>query len=167
MSSLDFASAQKRVAARRQQRSSQTQALTNSSQSSSIANAISALPFPLGAIGHGGLQAWQTIRGREGTRPHFRVGQIDAELLDEELLSLLQSQVGNGLKYFGAHLHTTTGALKSCLLFERFYSSFLYGITSRHTAHHCKPWLILMRGTRRRFQDHLQDCKRACTGYSV
>jgi peroxin-2 len=29
------------------------------------------------------------------------VGQVDAELLDEELLELLKGQVGEGLKYLG------------------------------------------------------------------
>jgi hypothetical protein len=33
------------------------------------------------------------IKGRDGTRPAFRVGQVDAELLDEELLGLLKGQV--------------------------------------------------------------------------
>ena len=44
---------------------------------------------------------WNSIKGREGTRPAFRVGQVDAELLDEELLGLLKGQVGDALKYFG------------------------------------------------------------------
>lgn len=50
------------------------------------------------------MQAWDTIKGREGTRPAYRVGQVDAELLDEELLELLKGQVGEGLKYFGVRL---------------------------------------------------------------
>lgn len=44
---------------------------------------------------------WNSIKGREGTRPAFRVGQVDAELLDEELLGLLKGQVGDALKCFG------------------------------------------------------------------
>ncbi|KAI9806382.1 MAG: peroxisome assembly protein (Peroxin-2) [Phylliscum demangeonii] len=47
---------------------------------------------------------WSTLLGREGTRPAFRVGQLDAELLDEELLELLRGQVADGLRYFDAHL---------------------------------------------------------------
>ncbi|WES02037.1 hypothetical protein PX690_21455 [Bacillus velezensis] len=50
------------------------------------------------------IPTWDTISGREGTRPAFRVGQVDAELLDEELLDLLKGQVGEGLKYFGTHI---------------------------------------------------------------
>ena len=37
--------------------------------------------------------------GTEG-RPAFRVGQLDTELLDEELLELMKGQLWNGLKYF-------------------------------------------------------------------
>lgn len=33
-------------------------------------------------------------------RPAFRVGQLDTELLDEELLDLLKGQLWGGLKYF-------------------------------------------------------------------
>lgn len=33
-------------------------------------------------------------------RPSFRVGQLDTELLDEELLDLLKGQLWGGLKYF-------------------------------------------------------------------
>jgi peroxin-2 len=33
-------------------------------------------------------------------RSSFRVGQLDTELLDEELLDLLKGQMWNGLKYF-------------------------------------------------------------------
>ena len=47
------------------------------------------------------MEAWDAINGREGTRPAYRVGQVDAELLDEELHELLKGQVGEGLKYFG------------------------------------------------------------------
>lgn len=35
------------------------------------------------------------------------MGQVDAELLDEELLELLKGQVGEGLKYLGSHLTDT------------------------------------------------------------
>jgi peroxin-2 len=37
--------------------------------------------------------------GRNGSDT-FRVGQLDAELLDEELLELLKAQLWGGLKYF-------------------------------------------------------------------
>jgi peroxin-2 len=53
---------------------------------------------------------WDTIKGREGTKPAFRVGQVDAELLDEELLELLKGQVGEALKYYGTQLHSEYGA---------------------------------------------------------
>lgn len=38
------------------------------------------------------------------------MGQVDAELLDEELLDLLKGQVSEGLKYFGTHLQDTYSA---------------------------------------------------------
>jgi len=48
--------------------------------------------------------------------PHFRVGQVDAELLDEELLSLFGGQVSEALKYFGGHLADDWGAEIGALL---------------------------------------------------
>jgi peroxin-2 len=86
MPAADFAAAQERIAARRAQRAASQRAHHDSTQTS---RALSRLPFPF---------------GREGTRPEFRVGQVDAELLDEELLELLKGQVGEGLKYFGSHI---------------------------------------------------------------
>ena len=47
------------------------------------------------------MSVWDSIRGREGTQPAFRVGQVDAEILDEDLLELLKGQVGEALKYYG------------------------------------------------------------------
>ncbi|CUS13558.1 unnamed protein product [Tuber aestivum] len=40
------------------------------------------------------------VRNGTGGRPAFRVGQLDTELLDEELLELMKGQLWNGLKYF-------------------------------------------------------------------
>jgi len=49
--------------------------------------------------------AWDSLSDPTGSQPSFRVGQLDAELLDEELLDLLKGQVGDALKYFaGGHL---------------------------------------------------------------
>ena len=107
MSSVDFAAAQKRVAARRQLREAKAQSRITAQQHLQASYAFSSLPFPLGGLGRKGLQAWNTIKGREGTRPAFRVGQVDAELLDEELLDLLRAQVGDGLKYFDVRLRTS------------------------------------------------------------
>ena len=104
MTSTDFAAAQQRIAARRQLRASEVQARLASQRDHHASNALSRLPFPFSALGRNGLEAWDTIRGREGTRPAFRVGQVDAELLDEELLELLKGQVGDALRYFGVRL---------------------------------------------------------------
>ncbi|CAO2649682.1 Nn.00g009740.m01.CDS01 [Neocucurbitaria sp. VM-36] len=107
MPAADFAAAQERIAARRAQRAANQRHARHEQPS---ARAISRLPFPFGGLGAAGLSAWDAIKGRSGTRPEFRVGQVDAELLDEELLSLLKSQVGEALKYFGTHITDTYGA---------------------------------------------------------
>lgn len=105
MSSSDFASAQGRIAARRQTREAESQALALSQKSKSQVEAqLAKLPAPLGTVGRAGVSIWDSIKGREGTNPSFRVGQVDAELLDEELLSLLKNQVGDAFKYFDNHL---------------------------------------------------------------
>lgn len=105
MTSTDFALAQQRLAARRQAREAETQSRLSAQREATRANQeLSRLPYPLARLGGVGLSTWNSIKGREGTRPAFRVGQVDAELLDEELLELLKGQVGEGLKYFGTHL---------------------------------------------------------------
>lgn len=111
MSSTNFAAAQERVLERRRLRDAEARsAFTGqkrvllSSSSSPYNNhpvTLPKLPYPLSRLSGSGLVLWNTIKGREGTRPAFRVGQVDAELLDEELLGLLKGQVGEALKYFG------------------------------------------------------------------
>ncbi|KAB5549994.1 Pex12 amino terminal region-domain-containing protein [Coniochaeta sp. 2T2.1] len=98
-----FAQAQARLAARRAARETEARAAALAQQSASELRArIAATQSPLlRRIGDSTLSLWDTISSREGTRPAFRVGQVDAELLDEELVSLLQGQVGDALKYFG------------------------------------------------------------------
>jgi peroxin-2 len=101
MPAADFAAAQARLAARRQQieqRNSSRQAQREASLPTSR------LPFPFRNIGDTSLTLWDNIKGREGTRPAFRVGQVDAELLDEELLELLKGQAGEALKFYGVSL---------------------------------------------------------------
>ena len=104
VSSLDFAAAQQRILARRQ--ASAAAASTRlAAEREARARTLSRLPYPLSSlVGGKSLELWSLISSREGTRPYFRVGQVDAELLDEELLELLKGQVGDGLKYFGSHL---------------------------------------------------------------
>jgi len=105
MTNNDFTLAQQRLAARRQAREIEAQSRIAAQQEASRAtDQLSRLPFPLGRLGQAGVSTWNNISGREGTRPAFRVGQVDAELLDEELLELLKGQVGEGLKYFGTHV---------------------------------------------------------------
>lgn len=101
MTSTEFAAAQQRLLARRQLRESEAQTRRAIQQSQNASSVLSRLPFPFGGLGRRGIDIWEVIKGREGTRPSFRVGQVDAELLDEELLELLRGQVGEALKYFG------------------------------------------------------------------
>lgn len=101
----DFALAQQRLAARRQAREAEAQArIAAQREASRASEQLSRLPSPLACLGRAGLTTWGSISGRDGTRPAFRVGQVDAELLDEELLELLKGQVGEALKYFGTHI---------------------------------------------------------------
>ncbi|KAK4105667.1 hypothetical protein N658DRAFT_492151 [Parathielavia hyrcaniae] len=98
-----FAQAQQRLAARRQAREAEAAARLTAQQSASQLRArIAATQSPLlRRLGTSTLSLWDAISSREGTRPAFRVGQVDAELLDEELVELLRGQVGDALKYVG------------------------------------------------------------------
>lgn len=106
MSSTNFAAAQKRVLERRRLREAESRARFAEQQRASPVNhpALQRLPYPLNTLPQSGYSLWNTVRGREGLRPAFRVGQVDAELLDEELLDLLKGEVGNALKYYGVGL---------------------------------------------------------------
>lgn len=105
MTSTDFALAQERITARRRARETEATAQLAAQQNRSEARQrLARLPYPLASLGRAGITTWDSIRGREGTKPAFRVGQVDAELLDEELLELLKGQVGEALKYFGSHI---------------------------------------------------------------
>ncbi|KKK18813.1 hypothetical protein P175DRAFT_0437860 [Aspergillus ochraceoroseus IBT 24754] len=106
MSSTNFAAAQARVLERRRQREAEAQSRRAEQQRACAVNhpALQRLPYPLNTLPQSGFSLWNAIKGREGSRPAFRVGQVDAELLDEELLGLLKGQVGDAMKYFGPHL---------------------------------------------------------------
>lgn len=104
MTSVDFAAAERRVAERRKARASALQSRDQAHRSEQALRATDHLPFPLNTWSRKSIEAWDNIKGRTGTRPAFRVGQVDAELLDEELLELLKGQTGEALKYFGSHL---------------------------------------------------------------
>ena len=101
MTSAEFVAAQQRVLARRQLRATEAQTRRESQRSLQATASASQLPFPFRGLARKGIESWGIIKGREGTRPAFRVGQVDAELLDEELLELLKAQVGEALKFFG------------------------------------------------------------------
>ncbi|KAJ9666328.1 peroxisome assembly protein (Peroxin-2) [Coniosporium apollinis] len=135
MSSADFARAQERLAARRQQRESEARARTAAERSSRAASSVSRLPYPFNRAATAGLGLWDTIKGREGTHPAFRVGQVDAELLDEELLELLKGQVGEGLKYFGSHLTDTYAPEILLLLRTALFKLTLWDHNASYGAH--------------------------------
>jgi peroxin-2 len=101
MTSADFSLAQERLAARRRLREAESEARLAQRKASHASTAFDRLPFPFSRIGRASRDAWDSIKGREGARTAFRVGQVDAELLDEELLELLKGEVGEALKYFG------------------------------------------------------------------
>lgn len=103
MSNPTFAEAQARLAERRATREAQAQARLAAEQSASqLRTRLASNSSPLlRGLGGSALSLWDTISSREGTRPAFRVGQVDAELLDEELVGLLRDQVGEALKYIG------------------------------------------------------------------
>lgn len=121
MTSTNFALAQQRVAERRATRERESQArIAAQREASRASEQLDGLSYPLSRLRTAGVTTWESISGREGTRPAFRVGQVDAELLDEELLELLKGQVGEGLKYFGSHLCDEWAAeitlcLRACL----------------------------------------------------
>ncbi|KAK5132895.1 hypothetical protein LTR08_008415 [Meristemomyces frigidus] len=99
----DFAAAQKRIHARRAARATHHAALSAQLHTERT-NTLIRLPPALRLVAHQSYNLWDTLKSPYGTRPSFRVGQVDAELLDEELLNLLKNQAGDGLKLFGAHL---------------------------------------------------------------
>jgi peroxin-2 len=104
MTSVNFSAAQERVLARRAAREAAERALLHQQQSSSLPSALSRLPVPR-SLASGPINSmWTVLKSRVGTRPAYRVGQVDAELLDEELLDLLKGQAGEALKYFGPHV---------------------------------------------------------------
>ncbi|KAH7027640.1 Pex12 amino terminal region-domain-containing protein [Microdochium trichocladiopsis] len=105
MSSSNFAQAQQRLAARRLAREQQAQAHIAAQRDASRAwSQVTRLPYPFNRLGSTSLAAWELISSREGTRPAFRVGQVDAELLDEDLLGQLSDQVGEAVKYLGSNI---------------------------------------------------------------
>ena len=104
MSGSSFAAAQQRVLERQATRRQEAQAQRLAFEAAAQESPIARLPRPLNRAAPKLTSFWTTLVNSEGTWPAFRVGQVDAELLDEELLSLLRGQVGDGLKYLGGHL---------------------------------------------------------------
>ncbi|RMZ92735.1 hypothetical protein DV736_g32, partial [Chaetothyriales sp. CBS 134916] len=104
MSSSSFAAAQQRILERQAQRQRDAQLRRAAFTEQVRDSPLSRLPRPLNRTATPLTSLWNTLVDGQGTRPTFRVGQVDAELLDDELLALLCGQVGDGLKLFGPHL---------------------------------------------------------------
>lgn len=96
----DFTAAQDSLLARRQLHADEAQRPQASPDNSQVSHKFARLSIPSG-LSCQVIDLWGILKGREGTRPAFRVGQLDAELLDEELLQLLKGEVGEGLKFWG------------------------------------------------------------------
>lgn len=106
MSPGSFAAAQQRIAARQlaRQHEAQSDQVARQRSLTSISSTLSRLPYPLKRSPELLSSLWTTITNPDGTQPTIRVSQVDAELLDAELLTLLKSQVGDALKYFNQHV---------------------------------------------------------------
>lgn len=120
MSPGSFAAAQQRIQARQEARRQEAQAAQLLSQQVISSSPISRLPFPLNRTAGPLTSLWATISSDDGTNPSIRVGQVDAELLDEELLTLLRAQVTDALKYFSpsiqdVYTHEITLTLRAIL----------------------------------------------------
>lgn len=101
MASPEYTAAQERILARRRLQVIGVQTRPESRSHLQTLDVLTRLPLPFQRLGRQATELWNVVRGTEGTRPDFRVGQVDAELLDEELLELLKGHVGEGLKFFG------------------------------------------------------------------
>ena len=140
MTSVDFARAQQQVLARQQQRINQSRALAESNR-----RRFNASRIPRGRL----YGAWHSLTS---SRPAFRVGQLDSELLDDELLELLKARFKEGLKYFGvrrlpfyagsliilSRISSKTGPPKFRYSSAPYSSNSRYGIKTLPTARLCR-----------------------------
>lgn len=184
MSSTNFAAAQERVLERRRLREAEARARRAEQQRASPINpaTVQRLPYPLNKLPGAGWTLWNSVKGRDGTRPAFRVGQVDAELLDEELLGLMKGQVGDALKYFGVCLDVTpwaahtkainslrcarTGRMKFCSRYGRSSSNYRYGTTTRRMVLLSRVFDIRTVAVKAPFIQLRQKHKRQCTASS-
>ncbi|KAJ8607376.1 hypothetical protein MRB53_040322 [Persea americana] len=149
MTNTDFAAAQQRIAARRQQRTTNGTGTTPRKEERLPTSSAS-------VVIHGVRSGWDRIKGREGTRPAFRVGQVDAELLDDELLELLKSRSERHSSTTD-RICETTGQRRFCWCCAGSSSNYLYGTTMLPTALLCKIYTIPTHDSR---TDRRQDRNR-------
>lgn len=165
-------------------------------QEQNVPRAMSALPPLLQEPSRLGVKAWHAILGYRVPRPEFRVGQLDAELLDEELVGLLKGQVDGAFKYFdvslqlfssssssgvsigllvsltdglrfsGSLIHTTDTWKKSCYCFEQSCSSSLSGTIMHLTEPRSRISSMPMQEVTCRFRLLPRNCKKPFTRYS-
>ncbi|KAL9621394.1 MAG: hypothetical protein Q9160_004154 [Pyrenula sp. 1 TL-2023] len=101
MTSSDFSAAQDRILQRRRQ----------NDEAAAIAARVHPVQQPSTILGLNHIRRhvntlWQTLESRTGTSPLHRVSQVDAELLDEELITLFKSQVHEALKFYGPNFES-------------------------------------------------------------
>ncbi|KAK4627231.1 Peroxisomal biogenesis factor 2 [Fulvia fulva] len=111
----DFAGAQRRILERRAAREQAIAAESRAYQDTRTEQ-LTRLPPTIRTYAYDLLRYYDLLKSPYGTSPAFRVGQVDAELLDEALLGLLRKQAGEGLKLFGAHLKDDWNAEITALL---------------------------------------------------
>lgn len=120
MSTSTFALAQQRLEARRQATAGASQHSAQFAEPPSTpTRSFLALSPSLQNLAHAAATATASASNRwwtSTTRPSPRVSQLDASLLDDELLSLLQSRVADATRFFGHHLADDWSAEISLLL---------------------------------------------------
>lgn len=104
MSTGSFAAAQQRILARQEARRLEAQNARHEEITRLQSSPVGRLPFPLNRTAGSLAHFYSVIAANTGTSPAVRVSQVDAELLDEELLTLLRTQITDALKYFSPAL---------------------------------------------------------------
>lgn len=100
MSTGSFAAAQQRILARHEARRLEAQNARHAEIARVQSSQIGRLPPPLNRAAGSLAHFYSVIAANTGTSPAVRVSQVDAELLDDELLTLLRTQITDALKYF-------------------------------------------------------------------
>jgi peroxin-2 len=113
----DFSAAQARISARRRSRDATQASLAVARPAPLHHPLVLALPPSLRQLVMQTAGSFCSFSSAPyWSRTSSRAGQVDAELLDEELISLLASQATHGFAYLGAHLQNDRGLEIALLL---------------------------------------------------